>query len=222
MIKIGLRLLLLLSLILISTSARGESAAFIAGTYILYDGAAAEHDRVTMVEGAVDGMSYELPGVATLTIASGADKSMIVGSRLRWYKGSVITLTLAEGVKASGVSVKCTASNYGETEVKVSIDNGSANLYLPKEGRGEYLRELPLEADRSVEMTGSGDIQCNYIELTYTPSALGGVDGIAADGDEQQPAEYFTLEGRRVDGGELAPGFYIRRQGRSVTKIFKR
>lgn len=64
-----------------------------------------------------------------------------------------------------------------------------------------------------------GGMQPVY-ELPGVPFTIGsqsGLPGIEADND--LPAKYFNLQGRRVDPSALTPGVYLRRQGSKTVKI---
>ena len=54
--------------------------------------------------------------------------------------------------------------------------------------------------------------------LTITGKAQSGIDDVIDDFDENAPAEYFSVDGRRLNPDEVR-GIVIRRQGNKVTKL---
>ena len=63
----------------------------------------------------------------------------------------------------------------------------------------------------------------SWIRAPYVGSAVPdkatGV-GSVAGGEENAPAEYFTIDGRRVNAENPAPGIYVERRGTKVRKVY--
>lgn len=56
--------------------------------------------------------------------------------------------------------------------------------------------------------------------LEFAPGQVKGGEfsGVATIGEENAPAEYYTLDGRKITSGDLMPGIYVVRAGNKVTK----
>ncbi|MGN0218945.1 MAG: chitobiase/beta-hexosaminidase C-terminal domain-containing protein [Muribaculaceae bacterium] len=143
------------------------------------------------------------------------------GPQVRAYKGSTITITVAESLTIEKIEFVGAVSSANLKNISYT---GSLGSYSYSGTTGTWTRGGGVKAfaetigeRESVSFNVNEGIRLNQISVTTTGKPTG-VEDVTVD--ENAPVEYYNLQGVRVENPEN--GIYIRRQGSKVSKVLVR
>lgn len=111
----------------------------------------------------IPGVAFTQPGICEFKLISGNTSTESVASGwVKWYKGSTISITPADGVTVTSLKIKCGDSKYGAIKIGTTSLTTSSNAPIAT------FNNLSATKTSPISMSNGAQIRFSYIEIEYT------------------------------------------------------
>ncbi|MDE7410958.1 MAG: hypothetical protein K2M94_02865 [Paramuribaculum sp.] len=162
----------------------------------------------------------EAPGICSISFSSsGVKEGLIVSAYANFQPGDVMTVRPYAGITITGLEMMVTTLTYAQSICHLAVDNDDDTV-LPRVYDRPYLRTWNGNVTVGIQLSPESLIRFNYISINYRTSDASIYD--TKEDCDNQPINFYTLQGIRISTNTNQPGIYIARQGTSTRKIIVR